>query len=87
MGGTTVAVVEGEVCGDWLMTTVRRAALDMEQAQLSVSVAKLLPYATEHGGEHVPHDCCAFRANRSQPEFQHVTLRPHLSTRAQTGSA
>ena len=39
MGGTTVAVVEGEVCGDWLMTTVRRAALDMELAQLSVSVA------------------------------------------------
>jgi len=35
----TAAVVEGGLCGDWLMTTVRRAALDMELAQLSVSVA------------------------------------------------
>ena len=54
----------------------RVAATESSWPKLSVSVAKPLPYATEHGGEHEPHDCCAFRANGRQPESQHVTLRP-----------
>ena len=44
---------------------------DIELAQASVSVAKAAHSradATRHGGEQEPQDCCAFRANRSQPE-------------------
>ena len=66
------AVVEGEVCGYCLWGVDGGVARDIELAQAHrVSVAKAAlsrADATRHGGEQEPQDCCAFRANRSQPE-------------------
>ena len=66
------AVVEGEVCGYCLWGVDGGvAATSSWPKPTSVSVAKAAlsrADATRHGGEQEPQDCCAFRANRSQPE-------------------
>ena len=65
------AVVEGGLCGNWLGGAMRSDRIELANKPERVSVAKAAlsrADATRHGGEQEPQDCCAFRANRSQPE-------------------